>query len=356
MTELLRVGILGATGAVGQTFVRLLAGHPQFDVVALAASERSAGRTYKEATNWISGAPMPESVASMTVVEAAPPLDVDVVFSGLDSSAAQTIEPAFARAGIPVVSNAKSFRMQPDVPLLIPEVNPDHAPLVLQQDWGEDGAFIVTNPNCAAVGLVVALKPLVDAFGVEAVHVVTMQAISGGGHPGVASLDILGNVIPLIPGEEEKIEPESRKILGELGDGSVRDYPLTISAQCNRVPVIDGHLECVSVKLEHPATPEDVREVLASWRSPIAGKELPSAPLQPLHVIDDPAGPQPRHHGGLGNGMTVTVGRIQPCSVLDLRFNVLSHNTIRGAAGGAVLNAELLQKMGYLKARPHVPA
>lgn len=354
MSDHLRVGILGATGAVGQTFVRLLADHPHFEIAALAASERSAGQSYREAANWISGDPIPEAVASMTVVEATPPLDVDLVFSGLDSVAAATIEPAFARAGIPVVSNAKSFRMQPDVPLLIPEVNPDHVALVRRQDWGEEGAFIVTNPNCAAVGLVVALKPLADAFGVEAAHVVTMQALSGAGYPGVSSLDILGNVVPFIPGEEEKVSPESRKVLGELRDGAIRDYPITISAQCNRVPVLNGHLECVSVKLNTPASPEDVREAFATWRSPISELGLPSAPEKSLQVMDDPFYPQPRRHAGLGNGMSVSVGRVQPCPVLDIRFVVLSHNTIRGAAGGAVLNAELLQKKGLLKTRSPV--
>jgi aspartate-semialdehyde dehydrogenase len=355
----LRVGILGATGAVGQTFIRLLAEHPLFEIAALAASERSAGQKYVDAASWFSARPMPEGIAETTVIacepEAAADLGCDLVFSGLDADAADTIEPAFASAGIPVISNAKSFRMHENVPLLIPEVNPDHTALIDRQDWG-NGGFIVTNPNCSAVGLVMALKPLHDAFGIEAVHVVTMQALSGAGYPGVSSLDILGNVIPHIGGEEEKLAEEPRKILGVLEDGKIRGADFAISAQCNRVPVIDGHLECASVRFSRDVTPEEAREVLEHWQSPlddmsIDGEALPSAPERPIHHFDDPRYPQPRRHAGLGNGMQVSVGKIQACPVLGVKFVVLSHNTVRGAAGGAILNAELLLAQGRLATR-----
>jgi len=347
----LRVGVLGATGAVGQTFVGLLDGHPLFEVVALAASERSEGRPYREAANWISGREMPAWAAEQRVEACEPGLDVDVVFSGLDASVAGDIEAAFARAGTPVISNARNHRMQADVPLLVPEVNPDHTALVDRQDWGSGGGFIVTNPNCSTVGLVVPLRPLHDAFGVDAVHVVTMQAISGAGYPGVPSLDALANVVPFVPGEEEKMNRETRKILGTLGDAGVADAGVTISAQCNRVPVLEGHTECVSVRLRTPASAADVAEALREWRSPIAALGLPTAPARPVRVHDDERHPQPRRHAMAGGGMEVGVGRIQECPVLGVKFVVLSHNTIRGAAGGAILNAELLVAQGRLMRR-----
>lgn len=348
--ERLRVGILGATGAVGQQFVRLLAGHPWFEITALAASERSAGRSYTEAANWIGSEPIPDEIASMIVQVCDPGLECDFVFSGLDASVAGALEGDFARAGYPVISNARNFRMEPDVPLLIPEVNPGHTALIDQQKWGT-GGFIVTNPNCSTVGLVCALKPLADAFGLESVHVSTMQALSGAGYPGVSSLDILGNVVPYIGGEEDKLETEPLKLLGKLTGGVVQPLHTVISAQCNRVAVLDGHLETVSVRLTEPATPEQAVAAFRDYPNPIAAFGLPTAPDPFIKVFEDPRFPQPRRQAGLGGGMTVSVGRVRPCPVQDLRMVVLSHNTIRGAAGGAILNAELLVHQGYLKAK-----
>jgi len=343
----IRVGVLGATGAVGQTFLRLLDGHPLFEVTALAASERSAGKRYDEAANWTADTPMPAAFAGMTVQHVDDPLDVDVAFSGLDASVAGDVEARLAREGVAVVSNARNHRMAPDVPLLIPEVNPEHLALVGRQTFG-GGGCIVTNPNCSTVGLAVALKPLHDAFGVEAVHVVTMQALSGAGYPGVPSLDAMANVVPFIGGEEDKMTVETRKILGTLTDAGVADAEVVVSAQCNRVPVIDGHTEAVSVRFRTPATAADAVEAMRAWRSPLAGRGLPSAPEHPLVVLDDPRYPQPRRHAMLGGGMTVSVGRVQDCPVLGVKFVVLSHNTIRGAAGGAILNAELMHAEGLL--------
>lgn len=351
MQQTFRVGILGATGAVGQIFVQLLADHPWFEIAALAASERSAGRPYREAVNWIGGDPIPPKVAEMEVQPTAPGLDCDFVFSGLSSSVAGEVERAFAEAGVPVISNAKNYRMQDDVPLLIPEVNPDHIGLIDEQDWGGSGGFIVTNPNCSTVGLVCALRPLVDAFGVETVQVTTLQAISGAGHPGVPSLDILGNVVPHIGGEEDKMVNEPRKLLGTLQGGRIAPADITVSPQCTRVPVMNGHTECVSVKLSKQASPEDVQAAFRDFESPLAGKGLPSAPETFLHVDEAPDHPQPHRHVGRGRGMTVSVGRIRPCEVLDVKFVSLVHNTVRGAAGGAVLNAELLATEGYLQPR-----
>ncbi|MEQ9105736.1 MAG: aspartate-semialdehyde dehydrogenase [Rhodothermales bacterium] len=366
MKPKLRVCILGATGAVGQRFIELLEHHPWFEVTAVAASERSAGRAYRDAVNWLGHHPIPPAVADLTVGTCVPPADsvpsdrtahsrpFDLVFSGLDASVAGEVEAAFAAAGYPVISNAKNHRMHPDVPLLIPEVNPEHLALIEQQRWGptdtpgsDSGSgpkgFIVTNPNCATVGLVMALKPLHDAFGVESVLVTTMQAISGAGYPGVPALDILGNIIPHIGGEEDKLETEPLKILGDLSDPqSITPAKFAVSASANRVPVVDGHLESVSVRLTGSPSPGAVAEALRNWTAPDVVRGLPSSPEKALEVFDDPSFPQPARHVGLGNGMTVSVGKIRACPVLGIKFNVLSHNTIRGAAGGAVLNAELL--------------
>jgi aspartate-semialdehyde dehydrogenase len=352
----LRVGILGATGAVGQQFVRLLDGHPWFEVTALAASERSAGKSYREATRWVLGSEIPEAVADREVQLAQPGLDCDLVFSGLDAGVAGELEAAFAASGVPVISNARNHRMDPAVPLLVPEVNPDHTALIDRQQWGDrapeaGGGFIVTNPNCSTVGLVCALRPLHDVFGVEQVHVVTLQALSGAGYPGVASLDALGNVIPHIGGEEEKMAAEPRKLLGRLTDDGVAEATFEVSAQCNRVPVLDGHLLCLSVALGGRPNAEDVARVLheAGAHSPISGLGLPSAPARWLRVFDEPDAPQTRRHVGLGAGMTVSVGRVQPCPVLGVKLVALVHNTVRGAAGGAILNAELLVAQGRLR-------
>ena len=347
----LRAGILGATGAVGQKFIRLLEGHPWFEVTALAASERSAGKPYREAAHWIESTPMPDSVADLVVEEARPGLECDLVFSGLDSSVAGHVETAFAEAGYPVISNAKNHRMDPDVPLLIPEVNPEHLALIDRQAF-EGGGFIVTNPNCATVGLTMALKPLHDAFGIRAVHVTTMQALSGAGYPGVASLDATANVIPFISGEEDKLETEPLRLLAPLSDGpSVAPLAFGISAQCNRVPVIEGHTECVSVQFEQSASPEDVRRVLERFDAPEEVRVLPTSPQQCLVVDEAPDAPQPRRDVHRGAGMTVSVGRVRACPLYDVRFVVLSHNTVRGAAGGAILNAELLASRGLLAHR-----
>jgi aspartate-semialdehyde dehydrogenase len=347
-----RVGLLGATGAVGQTFVRRLADHPWFTVTAVAASERSSGRPYREAVNWLSGAPIPKGVADLTVQPTDPDaLDCDFVFSGLSSSVAGEIERDFAEAGVPVVSNAKNYRYHRAVPLLIPEVNPDHLALIDEQDWGSEG-FIVTNPNCSTVGLVCGLHPLMQAFDVEAVQVTMLQALSGAGYPGVSALDAVGNVVPYIGGEEEKMATEPRKILGTLQDGEVAPSDLTVSAQCTRVPVRNGHLACTSVRFQEEVDAETVRQHLEDYRSPMADVDLPTAPDPFLQVLDAPDAPQPQRHVKAGDGMTVSVGRIQPCPVNDVKFVLLSHNTVRGAAGGAILNAELLVERGYLTPRP----
>ena len=347
MTPSFNVGILGATGAVGQKFVTLLESHPWFTITHVAASSRSAGKPYYRATNWIASEPMPENVARLTVTECKPDFDCDFVFSGLDSSVASEVESEFAGAGYPVISNARNYRMHPEVPLLIPEVNPEHTALIKQQSWGS-GGYIVTNPNCSTVGLVCALKPLYDAFGLEAVQVTTMQALSGAGYPGVSALDITGNVVPYIKGEEDKLVTEPLKLLGNWDGDTINHATFPVSAQCNRVAVMDGHMECVSIKFKSKATPEDVKAALRGFQSPLADMELPTAPRQFIEVFDDERYPQPLRHVGIGNGMTVSVGRIRSCEVFDIKCVILSHNTVRGAAGGAILNAELLVRQGYL--------
>ena len=352
----LRVGILGATGAVGQKFISLLHQHPWFEVSAVAASERSAGKLYRDAAHWLEETELPVHVAELTVQDASNSLlDCDFVFSGLDSSVAGEIEERYARAGYPVISNAKNFRMNAGVPLLIPEVNPDHLDLIDAQDWGSDG-YIVTNPNCASVGLTMVLKPLHDAFGIELVHVTTMQALSGAGYPGVPSLDAMANVVPFISGEEDKVESEPLKILGTLSAGHVQPDIFAISATCTRVPVVDGHLATVSVKLKRSATPEAAIRALESFKSPELVAHLPGSPEKALQYSDDASFPQPRRHANAGRGMTVSVGRMRTCPILDLKFVCLAHNTIRGAAGGAILNAELLTSKGKIKHRSEVHA
>ncbi len=340
------VAILGATGSVGQKFVELLADHPWFEIVAVCASERSVGKPYREAASWFSAAPLPPRIGAMMVSPCEPTSEYRIAFSGLDSSVAGEIETTFAKAGCFVLSNSKNHRMDVDVPLLIPEVNPDHLELVRMQNFGK-GA-IITNPNCSTIGLVMALKPLMDAFGLEAVSVVTMQALSGAGYPGVSSLDILDNVVPFIGGEEAKVETEPLKILGARRENCIENAVIKMSASCNRVAVLDGHLECASVKLSRQALAD---ELIAAWRgftSEAQALELPMAPLHPIYYFDEEKFPQPRLHRNLDKGMATCVGRLRPCGVLDYKFVLLSHNTIRGAAGGAILNAELLVKKGYL--------
>jgi aspartate-semialdehyde dehydrogenase len=344
------VSILGATGTVGQKFVRLLAEHPWFEIAGIAASDQSAGKPYAEAVRWRESVPIPEAVARMVVQRSSPPLPGRIVFSAIEAELAGTIEQAFARAGALVVTNTKTHRMDPDVPLLVPEVNAAHLGLIERQrrERGWPGA-IVANPNCSAAGLVLALAPLHRAFRVEKAFVSTMQAVSGAGYPGVASLDIVGNVIPYIGGqEEEKLERETQKILGDLKGSTLTDAPIPISTHTSRVPVVDGHTETVSVGFARRVTPEEARAVLEAFRP--AGKvaSLPSTPARPVEVDSRIDRPQPRLDLDRGNGMTVTVGRLRPCPVLDLRLVLLGHNTIRGAAGAAVQNAELMVAEGML--------
>ncbi len=343
-----RVGILGATGAVGQRFVQLLENHPWFTVTALAASDASAGKPYGAAVRWKLSADVPAYARDMIVQECRPPLDCDLVFSGLPADVAGPIEESFARAGYVVSSNARNHRLDPDVPLLIPEVNPDHLDILpLQRSRrGYGRGCIVTNPNCSTIHLTLALKPLHDAFGLTKVIVTTMQALSGAGYPGVPSLDMLDNVVPYIAGEEEKVESEPLKILGRVADGTFAPATIAISAHCNRVAVLDGHLESVSVAFARSAALAEVRQALASFRGLPQDLALPSAPQHPVLVRDEPDRPQSRLDRDNERGMATTVGRLRPCNVLDYRFTLIGHNTIRGAAGAAILNAELMAARG----------
>jgi aspartate-semialdehyde dehydrogenase len=349
MSAKIPVGILGATGVVGQRFIQMLEKHPWFEVAWLAASDRSEGREYADAARWKLKTPIPASIAQMRVSPATPDGAPKVIFAALDASIAAEMEPRFAEAGCAVITNSSALRMVKDVPLVIPEVNPDHIKLIECQSWRrKNGGFVVTNPNCSAIGLVIALAPLHHRFGIETVMAVTMQAVSGAGYPGVASLDILGNVIPYIPKEEEKMEEETLKLLGTLNGNGVIPASFKMSAQCNRVAVEDGHTEAISIKLKKSAGKAEILETWSAFRSVPQLENLPSAPQIPIRYLDSTDRPQPRLDVEFGNGMTTTVGRLRPCSVLDWKFTVLSHNTIRGAAGAALLNAELLKVQGYL--------
>ena len=349
MSKKIPVGVLGATGAVGQKFVTLLEDHPWFELTELAASDRSAGKTYKEATVWRQYKPIPERLKNRTVKPCEASLDCPVVFSGLDSSVAGEIEETFARAGYLVLSNSKNHRMDDDVPLLVPEVNPGHLALieVQRRRRGWPGA-IVTNPNCSTIGLVMALAPIHRAFGAKRVIVTTMQALSGAGYPGHSAIDMLGNVIPFIGGEEDKVETEPLKIMGSFEGEGIRFADCRISAHTNRVFVEDGHMECVSVELERKAKPDEVSLALARFSSLPQELKLPFAPERPVIVTDERDRPQPRFDRDAGAGMSAVVGRIRECPVFDIRFVVLSHNTIRGAAGAAILNAELMKAQGLI--------
>jgi aspartate-semialdehyde dehydrogenase len=352
-----KIGILGATGMVGQRFIQLLENHPWFQVTWLAASDRSSGKRYEDAVRWKLDTPIPASVAKLPVSPASPEQNPDgvpeIIFAALDADIARDLEPKFAAAGCAVISNSSAFRMQADVPLVIPEVNADHLALIPQQNWNgankgsQKRGYLVTNPNCSAIGLVMALKPLAEKFGLRSVFVSTMQAVSGAGYPGVPSLDILGNVVPYIKNEEEKLEAETRRLLGKLEDSQVTMLNAKVSAHCNRVAVEDGHTENVSIELASKPTRE---EILAAWREfqPLKGQNLPTAPEQPVEFNPAEDRPQPRLDRMRGRGMAATVGRLRPCSLLDWKFTVLSHNTIRGAAGAALLNAELLASQGKL--------
>jgi aspartate-semialdehyde dehydrogenase len=351
-----RAGVLGATGMVGQRIVKLLADHPWFELTDVAASERSSGKKYAEAAHWHLEGPVPEVASKLVVKDLDAKLDCDFVFSALDSSVAGPAEEDFARRGYPVVSNSQNHRMDPDVPLLIPEVNAPHVGSipVQQKNRGYNSGFIVTNPNCSTAGLVVVLKPLADAFGLEKIFVVTLQAVSGAGYPGVASLDIQGNVIPFISGEEEKMEAEPQKLLGKWDGSRFIEAGLGISAHCNRVPVVDGHLECVSVRLKKTATLDEVREALRNYQVSDEIAALPTAVKNPVAVLDEPDRPQPRKDVNAGHGMAAVVGRVRECPLLDVKLTLLSHNLVRGAAGAALLNAELLASRGLLKLRSEV--
>lgn len=348
-----RVGVLGATGIVGQRLVKLLADHPWFELTEVAASERSSGKTYAEAVRWHLDVPIPDLAANLVVKGLDPSLDCDFVFSALDSSVAGSAEADFARAGYPVVSNSKNHRMDPDVPLLIPEVNAAHleAIRVQQKNRGYDTGFIVTNPNCSTAGLVLVLKPLADAFGLEKIFVVTLQAVSGAGYPGVPSMDIHANVIPFISGEEEKMESEPQKLLGKWDGARFVEAGLGLSAHCNRVPVLDGHLECVSLSLKKIASLHEVRDALRDFEVDAELAALPTAIRRPVVVLDEDDRPQPRRDVQVGNGMAAVVGRVRECPLLDVKLTLLSHNLVRGAAGAALLNAELLAARGFLRSR-----
>jgi aspartate-semialdehyde dehydrogenase len=341
----LKVAILGATGAVGQRFVQLLEDHPWFEVAALTGSDRTIGQTYAEGCRWILPGPMPEYAKAMHVVPTEPGFDAALAFSALPADTAREAEPALAAAGYAVCSNASAHRMWPDVPLLIPEVNPDHTALVetqkKQRGWK---GFIVTNPNCTSAGMTVAFKALQEAFGLRRALVVSMQAVSGAGYPGVASLDILDNVVPYIPGEEEKVESEPRKMLGRLAEQGDRiDFaPVQLSAHTNRVAVTDGHMVCASVEFARAASPAEAAQAMAEFQAPAIVQMLPSAPHCVIEVRSEPDRPQPRKDRNAGNGMTTVVGRVRADPLLHVKFVVLSHNTVAGAAGGAILNGELL--------------
>jgi len=349
----LRAGILGATGTVGQRFVQLLQNHPQFEVTALAASDRSQNKSYAEACTWRLPGEMPQAIRRLPVQAPEPPLDCDFVFSSLPSDCARDVEEQFARAGYPVVSNSSAWRMEPDVPLLVPEINPAHLNLIeiQKRNRGFGNGYLVTNPNCSTIILVLALAPLEAQFGLEAVAATTMQAISGAGYPGVASLDIADNVLPYISQEEEKMEREARKILGRWEASNLSEAAVRISAQCNRVDVTDGHLVAARVKLAKPASIEEVHRALQSFSGLPQQLHLHTAPERPVIVREEADRPQPKLDRDASGGMSVTVGRLFPDRVLDYRFLVLGHNTIRGAAGAAILNAELLVARRLLEQR-----
>jgi aspartate-semialdehyde dehydrogenase len=334
---------------VGQRYIQLLENHPWFEIAWLAASDRSSGKKYGEAAKWRLDTPLPRRIAEMTVSPAEPAGAPKIIFASVDAAIAREMEPAFANAGCAVLSNSSAFRMAPNVPLVIPEVNADHLEMIEEQpSRRESGGYMVTNPNCSTIGLVMALKPIEEQFGIEQIFVSTMQAVSGAGYPGVASMDILDNVVPYIGSEEEKMESETLKLLGRLEGHAVKPLAARMTAHCNRVPVVDGHTECVSIKLRRPAARE---QILAAWNEfrPLAGRDLPFAPEQPVEWCDLADRPQPRLDRNRGRGMAVTVGRLRPCNLLDWKFVLLSHNTVRGAAGATILNAELLASLGKLE-------
>ena len=341
----MKAAVIGATGAVGQRFLSLLQDHPTFKVSDLVASERSAGKRYGEAVTWVLDEPLPKGLADREVKRSGDDLDADVVFSAVPSGAAGPIESDLAKRGYKVFSNAKDHRMTANVPLMVTEINPDHAALVKTQ--GTDG-FLVTNPNCTTIVLTMALKPLVDRFGITDVLAVSLQALSGAGYPGVPSLDIQGNVVPHIGGEEEKVETETLKILGALRNGAVQNAGMKVSATCTRVPVIEGHSLAVSVKLSRFANPEEVIAAWEEWRAKPQQLQLPMAPKQPVHYFREANRPQPRKDWGLERGMAISVGRLRKDPILGYKFFCSGSNTVRGAAGASILNAELFHAEGLL--------
>ena len=345
----IEVGILGGTGMVGQHFIRFLQGHPWFKLAWLGASDRSAGKKLKEATAWRLDAEMPASAAEMMVSDSKPGNAPRIVFSAMDASVATEIERAFAQAGHVVVSNSRNHRMEPDVPLIVPEINPGHLALIHSQQKNRAWkGMIVTNPNCSTIVLTMALAPLAS-FGITRVIAATMQAVSGAGYPGVASMDILGNVVPFVSGEEEKMQQETQKILGGISNGRALPLNARVSAHCHRVDVVDGHTVSASVELTDKPSLEDARQAFAAFRGLPQERHLPSAPSQPVMHLAEQDRPQPRRDVSREKGMTVFVGRVRDCPVLDLKFVACGHNTIRGAAGAAVLNAELLVSEGFLE-------
>ncbi len=342
----IKVAVLGATGMVGQRFISLLEGHPFFELTDLAASERSAGKRYGDAASWYLESEMPESVQDRVVSEINPKvIDADIVFSALPSDVAMDVEPAFARAGFTVASNASAYRDEADVPLLIPEINPEHLGLleVQRRNRGWDGA-IITNPNCTSIVLTLSLKPLYDSFGIDRLFVTSMQALSGAGYSGVSAMSIIDNVIPYISGEEEKVESESHKILGSFDDGAIKDAEFKISASCNRVFTSDGHLESVFINLSEKPSVDEVEDAFKSFGGLPQKLGLPTAPKPPIVLRSESDRPQPRFDRMAGAGMAISVGRVRKDSIFDIKYSVLGHNTIRGAAGASILNAELFAR------------
>ncbi|CAN8071073.1 unnamed protein product [Agarophyton chilense] len=354
-SEKIGVAVLGATGSVGQRFMQLLDNHPWFQVKALGASPRSAGKKYSDAVNWKQAVPIPSNMADIVVSECTPHAaafdGVNIVFSGLDATFAGDVEDAFATSGRAVFSNAKSHRMDHDVPILIPPVNLSHLDMIPAQrnNRGYDTGFIITNANCSTTAMAIGIKPIMDKFGIDTIIVSTMQAISGAGYPGLSGMDILDNVVPYIGSEEEKMQTESKKIYGHIENGTFVPAQFKLSAMCNRVHVLDGHTECLSLKLKSQATPQDVVDAIKSYPSVTHDLGLPSAPQHDVVYHPAPDRPQPRMDRMVGNGYTVTVGRVRDCSVFDIRLALFGHNTIVGAAGGSLLNAELCVQKGYIK-------
>lgn len=345
MFEKISVGVLGATGAVGQRFIQLLENHPWFEIVTLGASAKSAGRHYEEAASWKLSSPMPENIKKKVVASCLAEnfSNCRIVFSGLDSSVAGTIEEDFARSGIAVFSNAKNHRYDDDVPILIPFSNPNHIDIIpyQQEKRGWKNGFIVTNANCSTTGLAIAISPLQEKYGISKIIAFTMQAISGAGYPGLPAIDVFDNVIPFIGGEEEKLVKETKKILAPLQDNKFVDADIQVAAHCNRVHVLDGHTECLSIKLNNQASIQEIEDYLTSYEHEVQSYQLPSTPQKPLILLKEENRPQPRLDRLLDQGYTTTVGRLRKCEIFDIKLVLLSHNTVIGAAGGSILNAEL---------------